>query len=377
MPFVEIPADNIRLYYRTNLHRDDVSRIDPRKPTIIFLHGLFLDSTFIPQFSDRRLNSNFNLIAFDLLSCGFTSNPVRPDHDTWVEAAIIALGHEALQLPPCHIFATQIIAISTALRLTMLYPEKCLSLSLCGASCPTDLSWAQTTLRELVSFWCFAEDQEEFDDGSLEVAAFLFNERNLTHDEFDELTLYWETYLPPSKRTKVVDICSVILTKGPDTAEELGSIAQPVLILHGDSAPIHTIECIDYLRSGLTGVQGGVRVEVIRGGPECLSYPNAFAPTLNEIFLSFLDSTPRQQFPRSGILPLPSPNPTDLFRRGLFHLARFAHDSTITTRSPLSAFSFSRVPPEKVTSSRAWITEYAKDERRAFTPDTSSESYRK
>jgi pimeloyl-ACP methyl ester carboxylesterase len=76
--------------------------------------------------------NKYNLIAFDQFSCGYTQTKPDPRHDTWVEAAATALALEKLSLPPCHVFANQNAAVNIALRLAMLWPEKCLSLALAG-----------------------------------------------------------------------------------------------------------------------------------------------------------------------------------------------------------------------------------------------------
>lgn len=106
MPYVEIPQDDVSLYWRSNLPNDDLSYIRSNpKPVILLLHPLFMCTDFLDaQFTDPLLVENFHLIAFDSVSYGHTKNPRYMSqvvhHDAWVEGAIIARFCDALDLPP-------------------------------------------------------------------------------------------------------------------------------------------------------------------------------------------------------------------------------------------------------------------------------------
>jgi pimeloyl-ACP methyl ester carboxylesterase len=139
MPHIEFPQDGVSLWYKTNLPNDDISRIDRAKPTIILIHGIFMSSEFLLyQFDDPVLGSNYNLIAFDQLSCGNTTNPMHGQHDFWVEAALLGLAHERLKLPPCHLVVCQEIAMNVELSFAILFPEKCLSLTIFTVAEPVE-----------------------------------------------------------------------------------------------------------------------------------------------------------------------------------------------------------------------------------------------
>ena len=90
------------------------------------------------QFDDPLLNDNFNLIAFDALACGRTeaqsylSLHQAAVHDGYVDAAIIALFHEYLGLPPVHVMAGENRPVQAAMGFAMLFPEKTLSLIACS-----------------------------------------------------------------------------------------------------------------------------------------------------------------------------------------------------------------------------------------------------
>lgn len=90
------------------------------------------------QFSDPLLNDSFNLIAFDAISCGRTEAPgflslhQAAVHDGYVDAAIVALFHEYLDLPPVHVMASENRSFQSALGFAILFPEKTLSLIVCA-----------------------------------------------------------------------------------------------------------------------------------------------------------------------------------------------------------------------------------------------------
>jgi pimeloyl-ACP methyl ester carboxylesterase len=92
------------------------------------------------QFSDSCLSDAFNLIAFDIPTSGKTRAPRYATrgqgdvYDNWVEAAMIAHFCDALKIPSVHIFATMTNSVHAALRFSILFKERCLSLTLCGAT---------------------------------------------------------------------------------------------------------------------------------------------------------------------------------------------------------------------------------------------------
>ena len=97
MPFVDIlsSGDYVSLWYATNSPYNHVGSFDSTKPTIILLHPLYLDSTWlITQFQDPRLDLNYNMIAFDIRVCGQSMSRPSALHDSWVEAADLARAHQ-------------------------------------------------------------------------------------------------------------------------------------------------------------------------------------------------------------------------------------------------------------------------------------------
>lgn len=143
MPWVDLHSatDYASIFYTTNTFCYNVSAFDPEKPTIVLLHPVFLDSTWLDlQMGDPRLNKEYNMIAFDMRSCGQSTCRPSGQHDSWVDAADLAFcfqvhvsrtlgrGHwliilhffQKLYLPPSHILALEGTSIYCALRFAAL-----------------------------------------------------------------------------------------------------------------------------------------------------------------------------------------------------------------------------------------------------------------
>jgi len=94
MPWVDLhsKADYASIYYTTNAPHCNVGGFNAAKPTVVILHPVFLDSTWLDlQLGDSRFNKHYNLIAFDMRSCGKSFCRPSGRHDSWVEAADLAL----------------------------------------------------------------------------------------------------------------------------------------------------------------------------------------------------------------------------------------------------------------------------------------------
>lgn len=93
MPFVDLPShdDYVSIWYITNSAYGNVGSFDPAKPTVAILHPLFLDSGWLEKhFDDPRLSSDYNLIAFDQRTQGFSRSRPCALHDCYVDAADLA-----------------------------------------------------------------------------------------------------------------------------------------------------------------------------------------------------------------------------------------------------------------------------------------------
>ena len=99
MPFVDLhsKADYAAIFYTTNTPFMNVTSFDPEKPSVVVLHPAFLDLSWVDlQFSDSRLDSNYNIIAFDSRSSGRSTCRLSGRHDNWVDAADLAFCFQVL-----------------------------------------------------------------------------------------------------------------------------------------------------------------------------------------------------------------------------------------------------------------------------------------
>ncbi|THG99570.1 hypothetical protein EW026_g2816 [Hermanssonia centrifuga] len=140
MPFVDIVSadDYVSLWYWTNTPSNNVGTFDLQKPTIALLHPVGLDSSWMQaQTEDPRLYCEFNIIMFDTRITGKSECKFTGKHDLWVSAADLAHAFYHLKLPPAHIFAPDLSTLA-ALRFAALFPQLCLSLTLCNVPPPTE-----------------------------------------------------------------------------------------------------------------------------------------------------------------------------------------------------------------------------------------------
>ncbi|KAF8803747.1 hypothetical protein BYT27DRAFT_7195087 [Phlegmacium glaucopus] len=211
MPYVDLHSepDYASIFYTTNTEYHNVGGFDPDKPTVVLLHPLFLDSTWLNlQFEDPRLKS-YNLIAFDMRSCGQSSCRLDARHDSWVDAADLALCFQRLYLPPSHILALEAISVNCALRFAVLFPEMCISLALVNVPSPTESKQTRSTMDEILHSCSFPVDLQSFEHAVQENIHFLFGE-DCDPDMQDELISFWTTKFPPQLRPRLAETFSVL-----------------------------------------------------------------------------------------------------------------------------------------------------------------------
>lgn len=122
MPFVDLVGDGdyASIWYWTNAYNTCVGTFDYSKPTLILLHPVGLDSSWMqPQAEDPRLHNNYNIVMFDTRITGRSQCRFNGKYDLWVAAADLAQAFYQLRLPPAHIFAPDLSA-QVALRLACL-----------------------------------------------------------------------------------------------------------------------------------------------------------------------------------------------------------------------------------------------------------------
>jgi len=94
MPYIDLlhPSDAVSIWYTSSSRLGTVNSLHPDKPTIVMLHPLYLNSSWLwNQMDDPRLNSAYNIIAFDTRTSGKSISSPSGMYDTWVQAADLAL----------------------------------------------------------------------------------------------------------------------------------------------------------------------------------------------------------------------------------------------------------------------------------------------
>ena|SRR5260221_10764287 len=153
MPFVDFHSkvDYAAIFYTTNTPFMNVSSFDPEKPSVVILHPAFLDLSWVDlQLGDSRLDSNYNIIAFDSRTSGKSNCRLSGRHDSWVDAADLAFCFQ-VRSPICTVATTQHLSRNSTFHHATFWLWK-LPLSIapfdlqfckCGMhylmDCPTDL----------------------------------------------------------------------------------------------------------------------------------------------------------------------------------------------------------------------------------------------
>lgn len=366
MPYVDISTgtDYASLWYITNSPTGTVGGFDPAKPTVIMLHPIFLDSTWLyAQFEDPRLDKSFNIIAFDARCAGRTISRPNGRHDHWTDAADIAFACHALWLPPAHLWASESFATNAALRFAIIFPEMCLSVTLLTVPTPTELKAYFHRFDESLSLWSNAVDLDSLEHALMEVITFLLGP-DIHVDLMDDLIAYLEMKYPPFRRSFIAEMANLIMNRTALTARELAAITQPVLLVHGDSNEIHPLEYAERMKAELVNAQGGAKLYVMKGAQGYLNVVHSCASLANQVFWKFMNRLP----PSRSDPYRPELCLVEYMRQALERLAAFADEAAIATRDPRSPMSFSRVTKPVEESQMENISTVAKGQRFALSP---------
>ncbi|KAI0260958.1 alpha/beta-hydrolase [Gloeopeniophorella convolvens] len=363
MPYVDLVADDdyVSIWYITNTPCSSVSTFDPNKPTVILLHPVSLDSSWLGNIlGDPRLDDNYNMIAFDLRFSGKTWERPNGKLDCWVQAADLAFACDTLRIPPAHVWAEEAIAVNIALRFAIVFPEMCTSLCLVTCSPPAELQNVFAALDHAMRLWSFAEDLDALDQAAVEFLNLTVG-MEMEVDEMDKIVAFWQIHYPPHKRVRVIGFGNTIFNRIPLTKSQLATINQPVLILHGENNTTHPVKYVQRLKENLVN-SPEVILSVIRGASGYLSTTPSCASILNQIYAKFLGRLPRTPLGRNlPVIP-------DHMKRSLARLADLSGDARIADRNPSSVMSFSLVTPEIERGQTEAFALFLKGMKQAFSP---------
>ncbi|KAH9943003.1 alpha/beta-hydrolase [Epithele typhae] len=362
MPFVDLVNTNdyASIWYTANSPAGTVSGFDPRKPTLVMLHPTFLDSTWThPQINDNRLNANFNIVVFDTRITGKSLYRPSGRYDLWVVAADLAYCFYHLQLPPAHIFAPELLGLA-ALRFAALFPELCLSLTLCNVTPQTELKSIFDAFEELSHLWCYAEDLESFETACKEMVNCYAQD---AHPDFiDELVAHWEVHYPPFRRSHVIQNVNLILNRTPMSAHELANVRCPVLIIQAERSQTHPMEYAQQLRQALVNAPDTAQLFTVKATHGYLSLLSS--SIVNQVLNKFLT---RQQSARSDLFAPEIPL-LERMQMALDLLAEFRDDPSISERDASSPLSFCCVTEEVRKSQEDLYSLYREGEQNALSP---------
>ncbi|KAF7978309.1 hypothetical protein HWV62_913 [Athelia sp. TMB] len=343
MPYINVDH-HTSLWYTTNSFLTaNVGGFDPAKSTILMLHPMFLDSSWLAsQFDDPRLDDHYNLIAFDLRVCGQSKCKPSDVHDSWVDAADLAFAHQV----------REVIVIDR---------------------------WVHNCYEELLWTWSFAEDLESFELAGADAAALSFG-KDYDPEILDQLMDFWALHARPAVRLRTVEMFNVFMNRSPLTKEELAQIRHPVLIIQAEQCSAAPMQYAEQLAGELRGALGGAYVYTLKGvsaqhndldsanEDEGLSGPPTILPgsasIVNRVLTKFLSALP---FSGSELIPPVTPV-TSRMKAALGRLADLSGDETIESRDPSTPSSFSRVSEGVKNTQAESFKAYEKNLCKAFSP---------
>ncbi|KAL1750409.1 Alpha/Beta hydrolase protein [Schizophyllum commune] len=156
MPEVDLKtaAGPVKMQYFVATPTDSDARdVDRSKPTILFIHSVFIGAEiFVAQFTDPGLRQ-CNLVAPLLPGHGTTqSPPLTEDYTHQAMAEDMALFLDALSIPSCHVVGLAVGA-NVGMELAVLHPEKVISLTLCSPLALKESEGNVEARQEIMHYW--------------------------------------------------------------------------------------------------------------------------------------------------------------------------------------------------------------------------------
>ncbi|GAA5854452.1 hypothetical protein JCM9279_006609 [Rhodotorula babjevae] len=335
MPHVDLPGTGVSLYYE--LHTA-TGRPDPAKPSLILVAPSWGN---ILQLKDyiAAFKNDYSVCCIEPRSHGRTRNAVTASFDHFVAAADLAFAMEALQLPPSHIFAAGVQAFQPALKMSILFPDHVLSLSLVGLSSMYALPRHIKEFREVGEAWTAPEDESIWAECVEAIGQFV-----LTESEGREKV--WDTVLPslvrhynPYKASNVWMSTAPNQTVSKITPELLADIKQPLLLIQGEADMCYPAEDVEALAEHFTGSRD-VRFRIEPGAPHLLALTHApsVIPRMRD-FLSAHSADP------PAVIPLDA-------RRALERAARITGNADVVSRDPSTSNSFCLLKPDELAAGK-------------------------
>ncbi|KAG0145708.1 hypothetical protein CROQUDRAFT_45430 [Cronartium quercuum f. sp. fusiforme G11] len=331
------------------------------KPWLLVIHPGYGDLTDVKSITDdEEYLERFNIIAFDGRDHGRTECPISPSRDYNSMSADLAFAMQKLGLPPVNVLASHIWATDIAIRLAALFPEKVLSLFLCGLFPDSYSPATLAALRECLKCLTEPETVEDWDEVRIGALHSFFFGGVPTDGRFliaiDEWTGTILRRYPPSQAVRIVDLWLPILGIKPDPVALKESVVAPTMILHGHKSTIlSTAQAIDRF-SGYTNVGKGSKLVVIDGNGCTTDAPMCFLPThahiINQQFFSWVQPHLEHQAQSPPI------QTQSVFQESLLKLARIYDDPEIGQRDPCFSESFHAITSSDLSDAKAMLDKH-------------------
>ncbi|KAG0145704.1 hypothetical protein CROQUDRAFT_658371 [Cronartium quercuum f. sp. fusiforme G11] len=276
-------------------------------------------------------------------------------------SADLAFAMQKLGLPPVNILASQIWATDIAMRLAALFPEKVLSLFLCGLF--PELHDPNTVAALMECLRCLTEPAtvEDWDEGIGALHYFLFggvptDGRSLM--VIDEWTGTILRRYPPSQAMRIVNLWLPILGTKPDPVALKESVVAPAMLLHGSKSTTFTIAQAIERFSGYSKVGEGSKLVVIEDAP--MFFLPTHSHIIKEEFFAWIQPYLERQA-QSPLIPSQSN-----FQESLLKLAQLYDQPEIAQRDPCFSESFHTITSTKVSELKAVLNKHEIQQSKSF-----------
>lgn len=332
MPYIDLSND-FSMYY-------EMLTSKPNNPWILLIHPLLTDISIVKGFTEElEIKENFNCILFELRLHGRTKSKVISTMDRFTLAADLAFAMQKLHLPPVHVISSQSNVGEAALALAAIFPERVLSLFLCGLA--PDVYSESTMAAFGDTFQCVSNpaDPDHWEEGVLDLHFFCFHQ-DTNIDKGDEIRIIdeWTSMIrkrySPSRCSIFTSIAMLELGRQPTPKSFRDSIHQPVLVCHGAESPVFPLEEASDRFSTYEKVDPRSRFDPIPGAPLTLFplYTRFLVEKYTDWIQPIIKSTPK-------LNKKPEIIETD-FEKSLQRLSELFEDPTILKRDPTCSSSF-------------------------------------
>ncbi|KAL0577499.1 hypothetical protein V5O48_004485 [Marasmius crinis-equi] len=304
MPSVNVETRSGRVkfnYYISTPEETFAKTIDPNLPTILFIHPGYIDSiSFHSQFRDPRLR-RFNLVAIDLRSHGYTTGaPVKSPYSTIEAAEDIAKFMDAARIPPSHVVALS-MGTMIAFELAISFPERCLSIfQLSPLGLPETEAFREgfDQIHDLWKEGMLNRDDLMLRDSITGIKQFGTSDKDFGYSDkasklveaiFDvALSRGREIWGPTPERVDQFNETTIrfFAYSKLRTVAEFAKIRVPVLLVHGGSDIVHSVQYVKNFGKLLDNAGVSWEISVIPHAPHLVNFDHG--DSVNPILHDFV-----------------------------------------------------------------------------------------